>query len=124
MIAAGLGISAMPELVLPLLSFTHFTTRPLERPAITRKLALRKVTPAYAVITSAVRFGTYSPHAELERSQVASPKHLTRHPPADAGRYAEALSSAHTNCRSCRAWLTNTREWRASPARLAASRHR
>jgi DNA-binding transcriptional LysR family regulator len=40
MIAAGLGISAMPELVLPLLSFTHLTTRPLERPAITRKLAL------------------------------------------------------------------------------------
>jgi LysR family carnitine catabolism transcriptional activator len=40
MIAAGLGISAMPELVLPLLSFTHLTTRPLERPAVTRKLAL------------------------------------------------------------------------------------
>jgi hypothetical protein len=30
----------MPELVLPLLSFTHLTTRPLERPAVTRKLAL------------------------------------------------------------------------------------
>jgi LysR family transcriptional regulator, carnitine catabolism transcriptional activator len=40
MIAAGLGISAMPELVLPLLSFTQLTTRPLERPAVTRKLAL------------------------------------------------------------------------------------
>ena len=40
MIAAGLGISAMPELVLPLLSFTRLTTRPLEGPAITRKLAL------------------------------------------------------------------------------------
>lgn len=40
MIAAGLGISAMPELVLPLLSFTHLTTRPLESPAISRKLAL------------------------------------------------------------------------------------
>jgi LysR family transcriptional regulator, carnitine catabolism transcriptional activator len=40
MIATGLGISAMPELVLPLLSFTDLVTRPLERPAITRKLAL------------------------------------------------------------------------------------
>ena len=40
MIATGLGISAMPELVLPLLSFTQLTTRPLERPTITRKLAL------------------------------------------------------------------------------------
>ena len=40
MIAAGLGISAMPELVLPLLSFTQLATRPLERPAVTRKLAL------------------------------------------------------------------------------------
>jgi LysR family transcriptional regulator, carnitine catabolism transcriptional activator len=40
MIAAGLGISAMPGLVLPLLSFTRLTTRPLERPAVTRKLAL------------------------------------------------------------------------------------
>ena len=40
MIAAGLGISAMPELVLPLLSFTRLVTRPLERPAVTRKLAL------------------------------------------------------------------------------------
>jgi DNA-binding transcriptional LysR family regulator len=29
MITGGLGISAMPELVLPLLSFTHFITRPL-----------------------------------------------------------------------------------------------
>ena len=40
MIATGLGISAMPELVLPLLSFTNLTTRPLEHPVITRKLAL------------------------------------------------------------------------------------
>jgi LysR family carnitine catabolism transcriptional activator len=40
MIAAGLGISAMPELVLPLLSFTRLITRPLEGPAIIRKLAL------------------------------------------------------------------------------------
>jgi LysR family carnitine catabolism transcriptional activator len=40
MIAAGLGVSAMPELVLPLLSFTELTTRPIERPAVTRRLAL------------------------------------------------------------------------------------
>jgi len=40
MIATGLGISAMPELVLPLLSFTNVITRPLERPLMTRKLAL------------------------------------------------------------------------------------
>ena len=40
MIAAGLGVSAMPELVLPLLSFTELVTRPLERPAVTRVLAL------------------------------------------------------------------------------------
>ena len=33
MIATGLGISAMPELVLPLLSFTDLNTRPLESPA-------------------------------------------------------------------------------------------
>ena len=40
MIATGLGISAMPELVLPLLSFTHLDTCPLESPIITRTLAL------------------------------------------------------------------------------------
>jgi DNA-binding transcriptional LysR family regulator len=40
MIAAGLGVSAMPELVLPLLSFTRLITRPLGNPAITRKLAV------------------------------------------------------------------------------------
>lgn len=40
MIATGLGISAMPELVLPLLSFTELVTRPLESPAVTRNLAL------------------------------------------------------------------------------------
>ena len=40
MIATGLGISAMPELVLPLLSFTDLDTRPLHRPTITRTLAL------------------------------------------------------------------------------------
>jgi LysR family carnitine catabolism transcriptional activator len=40
MIATGLGISAMPELVLPLLSFTTLIVRPLERPVIMRKLAL------------------------------------------------------------------------------------
>jgi DNA-binding transcriptional LysR family regulator len=42
MIATGLGISAMPELVLPLLSFTNLTTRPLENPVITRKLGLHR----------------------------------------------------------------------------------
>lgn len=40
MIAAGLGVSAMPELVLPLLSFTRLVTRPLANPVITRKLSL------------------------------------------------------------------------------------
>jgi LysR family transcriptional regulator, carnitine catabolism transcriptional activator len=40
MIAAGLGISAMPELVLPLLSFTRLVTRPLTDPVITRNLSV------------------------------------------------------------------------------------
>ena len=40
MIATGLGVSAMPELVLPLISFTNLITRPLESPVITRRLAL------------------------------------------------------------------------------------
>lgn len=40
MIAAGLGVSAMPELVLPLLSFTRLVTRPLGNPVITRNLAV------------------------------------------------------------------------------------
>jgi DNA-binding transcriptional LysR family regulator len=40
MIAAGLGVSAVPELVLPLLSFANLTVRPLTTPAITRKLAV------------------------------------------------------------------------------------
>jgi LysR family transcriptional regulator, carnitine catabolism transcriptional activator len=40
MIAAGLGVSAMPELVLPLLSATPVATRPLRGPLITRKIAV------------------------------------------------------------------------------------
>ncbi|WP_328610350.1 LysR family transcriptional regulator [Amycolatopsis sp. NBC_00345] len=40
MIAAGLGISAMPELVLPLASFAPVVARPLDSPAVTRKLAV------------------------------------------------------------------------------------
>jgi DNA-binding transcriptional LysR family regulator len=40
MIAAGLGVSAMPELVLPLASFAPVVARPLDSPAVTRKLAV------------------------------------------------------------------------------------
>lgn len=40
MIAAGLGVSAMPELVLPLLAATPVLTRPLGNPPITRKIAV------------------------------------------------------------------------------------
>jgi len=40
MIAAGLGVSAMPELVLPLLSFTRLVTRPLGNPVVTRTLSV------------------------------------------------------------------------------------
>jgi LysR family transcriptional regulator, carnitine catabolism transcriptional activator len=40
MIAAGLGLSAMPELVLPLASFAPVVARPLDSPAVTRKLAV------------------------------------------------------------------------------------
>jgi LysR family carnitine catabolism transcriptional activator len=40
MIAAGLGATAVPELVLPLLSFADLGARPLTAPAITRRLAI------------------------------------------------------------------------------------
>lgn len=40
MIAAGLGISAVPELVLPLLSATPVVTKPLVAPVVTRKIAV------------------------------------------------------------------------------------
>lgn len=40
MIAAGLGVSAVPELVLPLMSFADLAVRPLTSPALTRKLAV------------------------------------------------------------------------------------
>jgi len=36
MIAAGLGISAMPELVLPLAAFAAVVARPVDTPAVTR----------------------------------------------------------------------------------------
>jgi DNA-binding transcriptional LysR family regulator len=39
MIAAGLGVSAVPELVLPLASFADLAVRPLTAPAVSRKLA-------------------------------------------------------------------------------------
>lgn len=42
MIAAGLGVSAMPELVLPLLAATPVITRPLLEPSITRKIAVHR----------------------------------------------------------------------------------
>lgn len=42
MIAAGLGVSAMPELVLPLLAATPVVTRPLGEPAVTRKIAVHR----------------------------------------------------------------------------------
>jgi LysR family carnitine catabolism transcriptional activator len=40
MIAAGLGVSAMPKLVLPLLSATPAVTVPLVDPVVTRKIAV------------------------------------------------------------------------------------
>jgi DNA-binding transcriptional LysR family regulator len=40
MIAAGLGVSAVPELVLPLLSATPVVIRPLRGPLVTRKIAV------------------------------------------------------------------------------------
>jgi len=42
MIAAGLGVSAMPELVLPLLAATPVITRPLTEPVITRRIAVHR----------------------------------------------------------------------------------
>ncbi|WP_211763497.1 LysR family transcriptional regulator [Kutzneria sp. CA-103260] len=42
MVAAGLGVSAMPELVLPLLSATTVVTRPLRNPLIVRKIAVHR----------------------------------------------------------------------------------
>lgn len=58
MIATGLGISAMPELVLPLLSFTKVVTCPLERPVITRKLALHR-RPGEALQPAARQFADH-----------------------------------------------------------------
>ena len=58
MIATGLGISAMPELVLPLLSFTKVVTRPLQRPVITRKLALH-LRPREALQPAARQFADH-----------------------------------------------------------------
>jgi DNA-binding transcriptional LysR family regulator len=58
MIATGLGISAMPELVLPLLSFTQVITCPLQRPVITRKLALH-LRPAEALQPAARQFADH-----------------------------------------------------------------
>jgi LysR family carnitine catabolism transcriptional activator len=40
MVAAGLGVSAVPELVLPLLSTTGLVVRPVNSPTITRQLAI------------------------------------------------------------------------------------
>jgi DNA-binding transcriptional LysR family regulator len=40
MIAAGLGVSAMPRSVLPLLSFGRFVDRPVTGPVVTRKVAV------------------------------------------------------------------------------------
>ena len=42
MIAAGIGVSAMPELVLPLLSATPVAVRPLTGPVITRRIGLHR----------------------------------------------------------------------------------
>jgi LysR family carnitine catabolism transcriptional activator len=42
MIAAGLGVSAMPAQVLPLLSATPVVTRPLTGPSITRRIAVHQ----------------------------------------------------------------------------------
>ncbi|WP_405862013.1 LysR substrate-binding domain-containing protein [Streptomyces sp. NBC_01515] len=40
MISAGLGVSAVPRLVLPLMSFGRLVTRPLNDPGTVRKLAV------------------------------------------------------------------------------------
>ncbi|MCU1685858.1 MAG: transcriptional regulator, LysR family [Amycolatopsis sp.] len=55
MVAAGLGVSAMPELVLPLLSFTRFVTRPLVGPVVTRKVAMH-LRHEYPLSAAAHRF--------------------------------------------------------------------
>ncbi len=47
-IAAGLGVSAFPELVLPLMSSTHIATRPLTGPTMHRDIAV--ITRADAAI--------------------------------------------------------------------------
>jgi DNA-binding transcriptional LysR family regulator len=39
-IAAGLGVSAFPEFVLPLMSSTHIATRPLHGPTMYRDIAV------------------------------------------------------------------------------------
>jgi len=67
MIASGLGISAMPELVLPLLSFTHLDTRPLERPTITRKLALH-LRPGETLPPAARRLADHLVDAAVRRN--------------------------------------------------------
>jgi LysR family carnitine catabolism transcriptional activator len=43
-VAAGLGVSAFPELVLPLMPSTHIATRPLTGPVVHRDIAV--ITPA------------------------------------------------------------------------------
>lgn len=42
MIAAGLGVSAVPELVLPLPAATPVVTKPLAEPVVTRKIAVHR----------------------------------------------------------------------------------
>ncbi|WP_234531989.1 LysR family transcriptional regulator [Streptomyces shenzhenensis] len=40
LVAAGIGVSAMPQAVLPLLGFQEVTVRPLTEPAVTRQICL------------------------------------------------------------------------------------
>ena len=54
-IAAGLGVSAFPELVLPLMSSTHIATRPLTEPTTYRDIAV--ITPTGTALSPpAARF--------------------------------------------------------------------
>jgi LysR family carnitine catabolism transcriptional activator len=62
-IAAGLGVSAFPELVLPLLSSTAIVTRPLRAPVVHREIAVITSTEA-TLSPPAQRFVT-ALHAQL-----------------------------------------------------------
>ncbi len=62
-IAAGLGVSAFPELVLPLLSSTAIVTRPLRAPVVHRDIAV--ITSAEATLSPPARRFVTALHARL-----------------------------------------------------------